>query len=517
MPPLKLKALGRYKVRGVLGRGNMGVVYRGHDPIIDRPVAIKTVALPKTLSEAERDAFLERFLLEARTAGKLIHPNVVVTHDAATDEETGIPFIAMELVAGETLAERLSRQQRLPWSDALAVTIPIAEALEHAHRSGVVHRDIKPANILLTEDNVPKIADFGIAKVPTAKLTQEGMVIGTPYYMSPEQLRSETLDGRADVFSLGAMLYHLVVGRPPFEGPEAAAILSQVLHKEVAPVSESVPGVPEGLDRVVTHALQKAAARRYRSAAELAEDLRAVQTGQPPQHAPARASQSVAEKTVVSARAASKVPAVSQASVATMVRETLAPVFERLLALPGRSKAACALAPVLLAVILAFVFRDELAREKQLWEATRMAASGDLLASEATLESILDGHPDYARGVAALAEVSRGLVTPELPVVVNARHNHRLGHCTGRLTLGEHSVEYASRKHGTWTFPLEYTLTMNSSSEWHLELETSEEELMGLLDTKRYLFALSKPLDRDVWKRYRRIYAHERTLALGAP
>ena len=144
MPPLKLKALGRYKVRGVLGRGNMGVVYRGHDPIIDRPVAIKTVALPETLSEAERDAFLERFLLEARTAGKLIHPNVVVTHDAATDEETGIPFIAMEFVAGETLAERLSWQQRLPWSDALAVTIPIAEALEHAHRSGVVHRDIKP-------------------------------------------------------------------------------------------------------------------------------------------------------------------------------------------------------------------------------------------------------------------------------------------------------------------------------------------------------------------------------------
>ena len=166
----------------------MGVVYRGHDPVIDRLVALKTISLPETLSPSERDTFLERFFLEARIAGKLTHSSIVITYDAATDEATRIPFIAMELIEGEALNQRLEDQGRLPWKEAVDIVIPVADALDYAHRNDIVHRDIKPANILLTRAGKPKITDFGIAQLPTANLTQTGVVLGTPYFMSPEQL-----------------------------------------------------------------------------------------------------------------------------------------------------------------------------------------------------------------------------------------------------------------------------------------------------------------------------------------
>jgi len=219
-------ALGRYQVLSILGRGNVGGVYRGHDPVIDRPVALKTVALPESISDEEKKIFLERFFLEARAAGKLTHPNVVITYDAATDEATGIPFIAMELVDGDTLAERLRNEGTLAWEKAIDIVIPIAEGLAKAHAAEIVHRDIKPANFIISEGDVPKIADFGIAKLPASKLTQEGNIVGTPYFMSPEQLRGEPLDGRSDLFSLGALLYNLVAGRTPFEGSDPAAIFA---------------------------------------------------------------------------------------------------------------------------------------------------------------------------------------------------------------------------------------------------------------------------------------------------
>ena len=188
-------ALGRYQVASILGRGSMGVVYRGHDPVIDRPVALKSVLLPESISDEEKKIFLERFFLEARAAGKLTHPNVVITHDAATDEATGIPFIAMELVDGDTLADRLRQEGTLAWEKAVDFVVPIAGGLAKAHAAGIVHRDIKPANILIADGEVPKIADFGIAKLPASKLTQEGNIVGTPYFMSPEQLRGKPAAG----------------------------------------------------------------------------------------------------------------------------------------------------------------------------------------------------------------------------------------------------------------------------------------------------------------------------------
>lgn len=292
-------ALGRYQVISILGRGNMGVVYRGHDPVIDRPVALKTVALPESISNEEKKIFLERFFLEARAAGKLTHPNVVITYDAATDEATGIPFIAMELVDGDTLAERLRQEGTLAWEKAIDIVVAIAEGLAKAHAAEIVNRDIKPANIIISEGDVPKIADFGIAKLPASKLTQEGNIVGTPYFMSPEQLRGEPLDGRSDLFSLGALLYNLVAGRTPFEGSDPASIFAQTLYKKPAPLSELAPTVPASLDRVLAHALAKNANERYRSALELIEDLRAVEAGEAPKHAAAH-DQQHAQQTLVS-------------------------------------------------------------------------------------------------------------------------------------------------------------------------------------------------------------------------
>ncbi len=296
--PVAHRTLGRYEIRGEIGRGNMGVVYRAHDPVIDRPIAIKTVVLADSISEADRRTFLQRFFQEARTAGKLTHPNVVVTYDAATDEITGTPFIAMELVDGEPLNERLEKEGRIGWRQAVDWVISLAQALQHAHREGIVHRDIKPANIMVTRQGVPKIMDFGIAKLSTGNLTQTGVVIGTPFFMSPEQLRGEALDGRSDLFSLGALLYNLVTGQRPFEGLELAAIASQVLHKNPRPPSEMVAGVPAALDGVVARALRKSVEERYSSGDEFADDLLAVKRGVTPTQPP-----SLCERTQATARA----------------------------------------------------------------------------------------------------------------------------------------------------------------------------------------------------------------------
>ena len=357
-------ALGRYQVISILGRGNMGVVYRGHDPVIDRPVALKTVLLPESISDEEKKIFLERFFLEARAAGKLTHPNVVITYDAATDEATGIPFIAMELVDGDTLAERLRQEGTLAWEKAADIVVPVAEGLAKAHAAEIVHRDIKPANITIgADDDVPKIADFGIAKLPASKLTQAGNVVGTPYFMSPEQLRGEPLDGRSDLFSLGALLYNLVAGHPPFEGSDPASIFAQTLYKEPAPLSELIPTAPSSLDRVLAHALAKNANERYRSALEFIEDLRAVRAGEAPEHAVAHDRQN-AQQTLVSRAANAEVEATITSSVSTAPHAPL-PL--------GRSK----IIAIGLGLVLVLWFRGELGREMGIWQADRAASAGE--------------------------------------------------------------------------------------------------------------------------------------------
>ena len=296
---MEIPSLGRYQIRGRIGRGTMGIVYRGYDPVLAREIALKTVDLSPAMSASERERFLNRFFQEARIAAKLLHPNIVVTHDAATDEKTSVPFIAMELVPGGSLSDRLERMGRLTWEEAARVVVLLARALDYAHRAGVVHRDVKPANVLLTTDGAPKIADFGIAKLADSHLTQTGAVVGTPYYMSPEQLEADEVDGRSDLFSLGSLFYATLAGRPPFLGPDLATITRQVVHKNPEPPSEVVSGIPRALDGVVSRALAKEPKDRYATGAELAEDLERVIRGEPPLR-----PLSLGEKTIESARPA---------------------------------------------------------------------------------------------------------------------------------------------------------------------------------------------------------------------
>jgi tetratricopeptide (TPR) repeat protein len=299
---LELASLGRYEIRGRIGRGTMGIVYRGYDPVLAREIALKTVDLSPALGVADRKRFLQRFFQEARIAAKLLHPGIVVTHDAATDDKTSMPFIAMELVTGGSLADRMEREGALAWSEASRLVVLLARALDYAHREGVVHRDIKPANVLLTPEGAPKIADFGIAKLEDAHLTLTGDVIGTPYYMSPEQLEADEVDGRSDLFSLGSLFYALVAGRPPFLGPDMAAITRQILHKNPEPLSEVV-SAPRDVDGVVGRALAKDREDRYASGAELAEDVERVIRGTVPHRAV-----SLGEKTLTSGTAVAPPP-----------------------------------------------------------------------------------------------------------------------------------------------------------------------------------------------------------------
>ena len=262
----------------------MGVVYRAHDPLLGRTVALKVVSLAFTAREEDALLFKRRFLSEARAAASVSHPGIVTIHDAGTDPATGTLFIALEYLDGRTLSALAREGTRLPWREALRLTRQLARALHHAHAQGIVHRDVKPANIMIVGSGEPKIMDFGVAKVPTSQLTTAGELLGTPGYMSPEQVAAERADGRSDLFSLGSVLYLLLTGRPAFEGASLPATLSQVCLAQPAPPSTLVPGLPHDVDRVVARALAKAAADRYPDGSSLAEDIEDVEAGRSPHH-----------------------------------------------------------------------------------------------------------------------------------------------------------------------------------------------------------------------------------------
>ena len=216
MTEATLKTLGRYRILEAIGQGMMGVVYKALDPDLDRTVALKTVRLAFSIPPEDYAAFERRFLAEARVAAGLSHPGIVVVHDVGRDGPTGTVFIALEYLEGHTLAELSAPGPPMDWRQALRITEKLAEALHHAHQKGIVHRDIKPANIMLVSSSgLPKIMDFGIAKLPASTLTTAGEFFGTPSFMSPEQASGQTaaLDGRSDLFSLGCVLYQLVTSR----------------------------------------------------------------------------------------------------------------------------------------------------------------------------------------------------------------------------------------------------------------------------------------------------------------
>ena len=270
------KSLGRYKIVAELGRGAMGTVFHGIDETIERPVALKTLnaELPGDVLVEVR----ERFLREAKSAGQLNHPNIVTIYEFGQDG--GTAFIAMEFLEGKSL-QAVIREGRLPFETIADYVAQIAEGLDYAHRFGVVHRDIKPANIMISSRGLAKLTDFGIARVQSSSMTQTGAMLGSPKYMSPEQVLGQPADGRADVFSLGVVLFEMLAARTPFETPDATvfSLMQRIVTAAHDAITVIAPGTPPVFEAILARALAKKADKRYENAGQMADDLRRWKNG----------------------------------------------------------------------------------------------------------------------------------------------------------------------------------------------------------------------------------------------
>ncbi len=263
--------IGRYRVERLLGRGAMGLVCRAHDPDIDRPVAIKLI-LADLLAGEDRNAWVARFRREAKAAGRCMHPNIVAVYDVSVHE--GNPFLVLEYVEGASLRDALDQGRRVSPGKAVAIMGQVLDALACAHGLGIVHQDIKPANILLLLDGRVKVADFGIARLRGD--TEDGVVLGTPAYMSPEQCRGRALDHRTDLFSAGAVLYELLSGRRAFTGRNYTEIAHRLTQEDMPRLRDALPGAPPALCAVVDSALAREPAERFPDAVAMATALRAA-------------------------------------------------------------------------------------------------------------------------------------------------------------------------------------------------------------------------------------------------
>ena len=260
------KSIGKYAITRPLGKGAMGMVYEGFDPVIERKVAIKTI-LSEHLDAADMEEALARFKREAQAAGRLQHPGIVAVFEYGNDAD--MAFIVMEYVEGRELKAALASGQRFEVIEIFEIMKQLLTALDYSHKQGVVHRDIKPANVMLVMPGPKvKIMDFGIARLDTSSLTQAGTVVGTPTHMAPEQLMGIPADGRADIWSSGVILYELLTGSSPFLAETPAAVMHNVLQGEPAPPSSLNPSIPRGFDGVVARALAKKADERFRTARE---------------------------------------------------------------------------------------------------------------------------------------------------------------------------------------------------------------------------------------------------------
>jgi len=264
---------GRYEIVGELGRGAMGVVYKAVDPVIGRTVAVKTIRLSEEGTGLSRPELLTRFQTEARAAGLLTHPNIVVVFDAG--EEDGLYYITMELVEGKSLQALLDDGHAFPLPRTLRIMEQTCSALQFAHERNVIHRDIKPANLMLTADDTVKVTDFGTAKIlQFGTVQQTAHVMGTPSYMSPEQVKGRAVDGRSDIFSLGVMLYEMVTNEKPFPGQNITTVIYKIVNEDPVPPRQINPTIHPGISAVVMRALEKEPDQRYQNCREMLEDLK---------------------------------------------------------------------------------------------------------------------------------------------------------------------------------------------------------------------------------------------------
>jgi serine/threonine protein kinase len=273
---MTVSRLGRYEVIRQLGKGAMGVVYLGRDPVIGRLVALKTIRVGASTDEDEAREFQERFVREAQAAGILNHPAIVTVHDIGQDTGLEVSFIAMEYVEGRNLKELVVGNDVPPYPDLCEILAQVADALEYAHLKGIVHRDVKSANIIVCEGNRAKITDFGIAKIAShsSNLTSTGQFLGTPNYMAPEQVKGTPVDGRTDLFSFGIVLYEALTGKKPFAGDSLTSISYKIVHEPFPPARSFDPEIPRGFEPILSKCMAKEPSLRYQRGRDLAADLR---------------------------------------------------------------------------------------------------------------------------------------------------------------------------------------------------------------------------------------------------
>jgi len=423
--------IGRYEILDTLGKGAMGVVYLARDPIIDRRVALKTLRLDLDPDFAEE--FRERFFREAKAAGRLNHPGIVTIHDVGECPDTGLVYIAMEYIKGQDLKKMLGPDRRLHPAEAARIVAEVALALDYAHNLGVVHRDIKPANIILTTDGSPKVMDFGIARLESSNLTVDGQFIGTPNFMSPEQIMGQSVDGRSDLFSLGVVLFNLLTGTRPFPGANMHEVTLKIA-KEACPIpSTIVPGLPAAFNPIVLKCLEKEPDRRFQTGAELAEVLGALARALMPR------SEDDAGRTAISQAATPKAEPETKSSVLKAI--------DRLKKIPlpewvhwnvegrwaGAVIAACVLVTLVSTVVLGLMVdrgpwpapsaEAVLGRQwtvKTYWKAQDALARGDVLAAETACLQALHQAPASPGGRALAAKIHRALEAEE--TILNNRN-----------------------------------------------------------------------------------------------
>ena len=270
----KLPKLGRYEILEQIGRGAMGIVYKGKDPILNRLTAIKTIRFSDEFDEDKVDVIKTHFYREAEVVAKLSHPNIVTIYDVG--EDLDLSFLAMEYLQGESLEKYTSKGNLFPVVKCLEIVAQVCDALEYAHTHDIIHRDIKPANIILLGDGSIKVADFGIARATTSTKTRTGIIKGTPYYMSPEQTKGLKLSGRSDIFSLGVVFYQLLTGKLPFDGENMAAIMYQITSVNPAPPTEYRPDISKPILTVLNKALVKDHDKRYAHARDMGKHVRMI-------------------------------------------------------------------------------------------------------------------------------------------------------------------------------------------------------------------------------------------------
>ena len=267
----KMKNIGKYKITSILGKGAMGIVYKALDPDINREVAVKTIRFDLISEEGDREEMMERFMREAQAAGKLTHSNIITIYDVGREKDT--TYIVMQLIEGKSLQNVISSGKKISTQEVIQLMDQLCKALDYAHDNGIIHRDIKPANILLDKEGKPFIVDFGVARLETSTLTEAGTTLGTPSYMSPEQVMGKNVDRRSDIFSLGSILYELLTGKRAFQAQSITTVIYKIINEEPVALTEVNKGLPVGFEQIVFKALAKDPKARYKNCAELATDL----------------------------------------------------------------------------------------------------------------------------------------------------------------------------------------------------------------------------------------------------